>query len=389
MSAETDLGDIVLTPLVVSGTIRDASGQPVHGATVDLDLDKEPFVEMMAGFSIPRASCDALGRFELRQRTTDTSVGLTARAQGFASSPKQFVPVGASGVEIVLERAGSIAGRLAPGSPEPYLKLFAAGQPVKASVRHAKEGAFSFHSVPPGAVTLTASYPWSEGQLDVPGLVVVAGEETRDPRLEPLDFASTLPAVTLTVVDDRGQPVPKVRVSLVRPGSEKFVECSPGRKGDSLVVSAGPLPLHVRLEAKGYRPQELTGVDSDRTVVLERGIPVRIVFSGTLPVLPEGWELEASLVEAGKRWSPYMPFSVADFEWAPGSAEVHLSQPGSYTLTHRLVHRRAGEILWQTGYPSAEGSTLEVVDGPEPQAFEVSLPSETLSEILAYIEESE
>ena len=151
--------------------------------------------------------------------------------------------------------------------------------------------------------------------------------------------------MTLTVVDDRGQAVPKVRASLRRPGSEKFVDCSPRRKGDSLVVTAGPLPLHVRLEANGYRPLELTGVDSDRTVVLERGIPVRIVFSGTLPVLPEGWELEASLVEAGKRWSPYMPVSVADFEWAPARPRSTCREPGSYTLTHRLVHRHAGEIL--------------------------------------------
>jgi hypothetical protein len=336
------------------------------------------------------AYTDGLGRFEIRARARPAMVALFVQANGF-TSPKLVVPVGSTGVEIELQDAGSIAGRLPPGSSWPRLEVFAGGSELLTwSYSDPDTGDFQLKGLPQGTVTLTARYAWSDGQIEIPDIAVAAGEETRDPRLDPLDLSSILPTITFTVTDDHGDPIPVVRALVRLPDHEEFVDCGARQEGDRVTVAAGPLPLHVKLEARGFRSLELVGVDSDRAVVLEPGILVRLVLAGDLPELPAGWGLGGSAVF---RQSARFLFSLEDddrashFDWTDGMAELRLSSPGTYALAHRLVQQHAGKT-W-TEDESEEQTTFDVVDTTELQVIEVSMPQATLEAFQSYLEKND
>ncbi len=396
LRGENPLGDVVLVrmPLVAAGVVLDVEGNAVPGAGIEVLLDAAPWVPFSGRDADLEGRSDARGRFELRKALAADEVGLAVWGEGCAYFGPWIVPVGSSELVVELERAGSMSGSLLldQGSDWPDLSLVRTGEerivpqissrsPAGAGVR------FRFDRLPAGLYTLVYGFPWSDVRGEIEGIEVIGGRETVDPRLDPLDLRGLVKRIALTVVDGSGRFVPRVAVGLPVQGAQGFAGYPARTEGEHLLIRAGPLPLRVRLEASGFRPVELDDVDGDRRVVMELGIPVRLLLAGPLPELPAGWTLGASLTLGDSqplvRQAPLVVFEGA-------AAELAVSEPGRYALMYFLFQRHAGQELDSRGFGEDPVQGLDIRDDGTEQLFELRPPSaDTVRRMHAYIEEKE
>jgi hypothetical protein len=394
---ENDLGDVVLarSSVVASGIVVDEDGEPVRRASVSFLRDAIPGPGYW-GTRLEEVLTDALGRFEWRAQVEVDAIGVRVSAQGLAGPDTQVVPVGTDGLLFVLTRGGWIAGRVL-FTPQlwPSLEVWREGEQVIAPFSTGwtrDRGEFRLGPLPAGTYSLACGYPWTAERAWIDGIVVEAGLEGTDPRLDPLDLRAFLPTVALTILDREGRSVPDPVILLQDSRSGELVSAHPGRDGERWLVQGAPLPLRIRVEAAGFRAQELDGVDSDRTVVLQRGIPVRLELVGSLPELPEGWELRGQLMRQSfgapapgadrPTWLREQSFALTD-----GNAELWLAEPGGYLFAFLVTreNRTSRSTFWDEPQPA-----LEIRDDGTLQAFELRAPStETVQEIRAYVAEEE
>lgn len=390
---ETDLGDVALarSPLVARGTVVDEEEQPVRRASVTFLRDATPGPGY-SGTRLEEVQTDALGRFEWRAQVEGDSIGVRVAADGFAGPDTQVVPAGTDGLRFVLVRGGWLAGRvLFTLSLWPSFELWREGELVNTPFStggFGQPGRFRLGPLSAGTYSLACSYPWSTERSWIDGLVVVAGSESTDPRLDPLDLRTFLPTVALTIVDREGASVPDPVILLPGASSGGLESAHPGRDGERWLVQGSPLPLRIRVEAPGFRTQELAAVDSDRRVVLERGIPVRLEFVGDLPALPAGWELRGQLMRQAFGASADGParrtrLRETSFALTDGKAELWLAEPSGYLFTFLVSQdsRMRNSSFWDEPQP-----VVEIRDDGTLQAFELRAPSEeTVREMLAYV----
>lgn len=383
-----DLGELMLDemPLVASGRLVDDSGVPVRRATVDFLLgtvEGNPY----SGELVSQLTTDALGRFELKKALVAERVGIRVTAEGFALFGPLEVPLGAAGLELELERGGTIVCRVqSDGNWMPRLLLERGGQRVSMTVSYSGTGTQELGPLAPGVYTLRYDDPWSDLQGRIEGIVVEAGMRTLDPRLDPLDLRGRMNTVALTVVDAGGHAVPGLVVALERRGIEGFHDCHPKRDGERMLVTAGALPLRIRLEAPGFRSLVLAGVDSDRRVVLERGPRVQVALLGALPELPEHWSLEGWLRREDP--SSRIPTPVRG-EFTGTAVDLWASDPARYEFGYELVLRYAGKELDRASFVSDPAPVLDVLEQSGTQVFRLSAPGpELVDQMLAYADEN-
>jgi len=162
---------------------------------------------------------------------------------------------------------------------------------------------------------------------------VRSGEEASDPRVAALDLRGRLHCMRVSVALPAGAlpagTEPPFAVLHVRHSSAEDYR---GRwVQGSFVVATGAPSVDLVLDASGWRLERLAGVDSDRSVTLRPGLPVRIQLHGGAPALPAGFELRAELVPMVREVRS-AGYRMVAFD-AGGTALVRASEPGA----HRAV----------------------------------------------------
>jgi len=387
-----ELGDLVLTPLplLASGVVVDGDGQSLEDAEVLVEVPL--FAELQAsrvaaGLSVPdqvpdvgestrwidrwewRTRSTASGAFEIRGHTEATMLRLRAsKARHYGGSPVE-VGRGAVSVRLVLSGGGRVVGSLLLDENLPKNAVRASIEgPESTSPAIAilgEDGGFAWSSRPPGFYAVgIVPVADSEPILRVEGVRVEAGETTEDPRMQPIDLRGRITFARLEAVDEQGGGIGNATFVVGGTEAHRTKSFRPWR-GMVELATARP-SLDVEVFAPGFRPQELVGIRGDRKVVLEKGIPVRLVLAD-LPTLPPGCHLRAFLdpEEGGM----LQRTDTCRFD-ETGEARPCVSEPGVYRvvlMAHR-VERNSGTSV--TLYrPEPE---IEVVEGGE-QTFQLEI----------------
>jgi len=91
-------------------------------------------------------------------------------------------------------------------------------------------------------------------------------------------------ALRVRIVDARGRPVPSAAVFLLAASNDAPADASWSPDSGTLTLTVPPggaaAPRALRVTARGYRTQEIAGIVAHRTVVLERGLQMRILLRG-------------------------------------------------------------------------------------------------------------
>jgi hypothetical protein len=313
-----DLGDFVLLqpPLAVAGLVVDAAGRPVADATVTASPVELGSVEDGPALDPPPAPAavhsDAQGRFEMFGELGPSGTALMARKDGQLGGPVVARP-GERGVRIVLGATGGLSGTVlldpslqnslmlvqverSDGATEP------GGGPGSEPALLGANGQFALRDLAPGIYRLGIVYAATGSELGaVDGLVVRAGDPTRDPRLQPLDLRAAGWLIELELVDEGGESVPGGR-ACSRPSGDPAARWSYA----SPVAGRLPLlgtgrPLDVVISAPSFLHTPLEQVTASQRVVLRRAarLSLRLAPGLRLPDPPLELGVELTPLQAG------------------------------------------------------------------------------------------
>lgn len=382
---ETNLGDLrlALAPLAAAGVVVDEAGLPVANAHVTMQ-QKMAYGTGAADFYWNWIQGGEAFTAE------DGSFALHTEVEGAeflvsCNSPElwcegQVVPRGASGLQLVLRRGGSLAGQVLADEgahfedlyvelwqpeapPDPYGQTRAPIEPT---------GEFAFRVLPPGIYGLRLRSNRSEhNYLDLQGFSVVAGAACADPRLQPLDARGQLRSLLLRVQNEEGKFLSQFSATVLKSGGEnRHLYADDGEL--RLPLADGPVDLIVQCE--GYLRARLQGVEGDQVLTLRRAPRVRIRITNP-ELVPAGYELLARVDAVADRelqiWSGSHGAMGPD-----GWAECAASALGASTVQLVLVERTAtGTRGWGLNCDLGE---IEVRDGGS-QAFQVTLSAEEVA----------
>jgi len=182
---------IVRHDFSIRGRALDDQGRPVANAVVEADLDGIP-----ANATSARAVSDEDGRFVL-PGLAHGGYAVSAWHPDFVAPSHDGVPADTADLELQLERASTLAGRIVgvPTSPADQLMVAArrrlAAGASAAAVRHAtslrrawdRDGAFRFDQLPAGVYDLEVQKPGGKPSATLAGVRVGPGEHRNDLRL--------------------------------------------------------------------------------------------------------------------------------------------------------------------------------------------------------------
>lgn len=286
--AGLDLGDVLLDhgALILSGRVADSEGRPVAGASFALHART-----IVSGQEFwPGVRCSGTnatgedGRFALHlpqgEEAPSDDLRLTTSAKGFVADRDREVRRGEQNVDIMLARAGALAGALdLDRDLEPReIVLFLRGREWSWIDLH-PDATFELQGLAPDTYSLAVWRIGADGRkeeapaAEVRGLEVRAGETCRDPRIQGLRVESAQRSLKIRCIDRARAPLENVAVSVVELGAVR-----PPMSGEDGVcrVRAKSLPVDLDVSAFGYRRQRLAAVDGDREVVLVAGFPIRL-----------------------------------------------------------------------------------------------------------------
>lgn len=290
-----DLGDIVLasSPLLAEGTVVDELGQPLQGATVNLlaqrALTPDPGSSILEVSPTLRAHTDAAGRFTLRGALKGDEF-LLAASLGERSSDSRPAAPGVRDIVLVIGRTGALVGRVQLDESVPRSALYVE---VSASFENggsgfallAEGGEFAVRGLRPGIYqfTLYDSNTW-EVLATIGELAVRADQDTRDPRLDPLDLRGVLRSIRLVVLGEDAQPLPEANIACGASDSGELAQWY-SFQGQALPILLSVPSVTLVVSAPGHLTQRLVGVRDDVTVSMQRGPSVRFVL-GQKAALP-------------------------------------------------------------------------------------------------------
>lgn len=119
---------------------------------------------------------------------------------------------------------------------------------------------------------------------EIPGVRPTRPHEAQDPRLDPIDLRESLHVVDAIVTDDAGYRIGGAVVRVHSGTAAGFITAT-DRWGE-ISLATGDARLSLVIEAAGFRAQRFDGVGPNATLVLLRGIAVKLVATG-LPELAE------------------------------------------------------------------------------------------------------
>lgn len=388
---EFDVGTLrlVAVPEFASGVTLDAERRPVGGVRVSVYVPSE---DESGEFEDARADTefalsDAQGRFSLRLPARFRSVRLEARKDDLCSS-RVAVERGASGVELLLEPAGQIAGRVEWNGLASGVRLFitaiaegsSSNAPAVPWVPVQADGPFFVRGLRPGRYTVDVrTMEGDEPLASAAGVEVRSGETTRDPRLDPLALGGRLRVATLTILDGSGKLLSENLNVIARyaDGNGDDYQWVPIVAGRAAVLVRDPAPA-VSVMGEDYLTQYIEVLTDDRTVVMRPAPTVRFQLAERV-VLPPDVTLGISLEhERGDKAGFSWDFEQPEFD-ENGRASLRARHVGNYKLVLRAVLRGDTWKSMQLAMPPLE---LHVRELPAEQSFEVRCPEEPLNVVL-------
>jgi hypothetical protein len=292
-AGDFELGNVRLTPtrLIASGVVNDDTGAAIAGAVVN----------SRALPGLGEVKSDESGRFALYGATDMLEVDLGARLAR-AQSDRLPIRVGATDVRIVMGRKGGLEGSLLVDehTPVAMLRVRVAPQNKRVMItnlRLERANTFQARELDPGEADVSLILGDDEEPVwSIAGVQVIAGETTRDPRMQEIDLRGLFQTLRIQVLAQDQRPIEDgyVLVTGAVPSHGQVNAAAIARGQAELPVHR--LPVDLELVSTGFLTARLLQVDGPRTVVLERAIEVKLVLDSSFPLPEEPYSLQANLL---------------------------------------------------------------------------------------------
>ncbi len=381
-----DLGDVVLEPppLFVAGRVVTPAGEPVPRAELRLQARTESGRMWRQQWSFDQEA-DADGRFEIRGVRSGEEFRLGAASDGLAGAPREFVP-GEEGLVLELQPEASLEGLVLLDAtlPREEISLRLRGDVVdhlewsERTATPGEDGTFRFGGLLPGPHSVEVVFQSHQRPfLKVDDVVVIAGETTRDARLDPVDLRGRVHAhhVVLRVPEEDTGLQGDVRFGPA--GAEKLEERRWFHETSFWVFTEHD-PVDLAISARGYRPERVENAGPEVELALTAGCTVLVELDPgvALPDPPVFIKAVLRPVDGGHN----------SIDWgAPAFDEgraISVRVPGPGEM----------EVVWIREQRSSSGSsartvevepaqTVQLQDAPE-QRVQVTLTAEQLAKVL-------
>jgi len=386
LPTEHDLGELRVgpLPLIVTGRVVDDLGTAIAGAMVGLQQDpngREPWdlpEDLVLDWTyVPGAGgiTGEDGRFDLRGLAPAGALAVDAYHNDYVDVDPVPVRTAATGIEIVLPRAGGIEARILVDEHLDELEIVATAQREFEGgyswfIGHTHEqGRFLIDGLEPGEYDVTIGLGSAERPLfEVKCVVVRPGEITRDPRLDGLKVAGRI--LTVRVVDGAGDGLHNA-TARYRPTGDATGESHHADAGHPtgtlrLFVAKGAVDVNVR--AKGHLTHHLVGLEEDTEVALRPAPFVRFRVANFAELPPSGYRLHVKLYPT---WENPDRQDLGRRVNAQGEARIQVQEFGMYQVTYGVVIDGQQHMSL---YDPDEDATVEVVDGINEQVIQIALP---------------
>ncbi len=391
-AGRVELGERVLVelPLLASGRLVDSQGAGIADALLMVEeryeLNRPGGAQEMWQTNFEwSATTGQDGAFVLRGRLPELPLRLRLRAREFLPLVQPF-RAGDRGLLLQAQRGASLRGSLLlpEGVPPSALAVLLHRTDAEASPNVAatdREAGFAWDRLAPGLYRVEVRAGGAaEALAEIDAVLVEAGQENRDPRLQQIDLRQRLRLIRIECVDPDGAAVGLAVVEEAGGTGEPRHWSAP--HGEAQILS-DRWPLDLRVRAAGFRSTTLRGVEQDRRVVLRRGLRVRLELAEP-PQLPTGMRLGYTLLPADGEDFGSGQRAPLD---ADGRAELSLDAPGRYRVMPALwvSTSRSSVQRHSLGDPAA-AAVIEVLELDELQRFPVGLDAEALRVRLEQLE---
>jgi hypothetical protein len=386
-----ELGDVYLSPpgVFVAGRVIDGAGLPVADAKLVLRRRKEDggYWENVWNFDVQSG---ADGTFDVRSPFDGQHFQLGAKKDGLTCLPLDFTP-GDPALVIALSGTGSLRGSLRVDAGVPLDKLKVTAEPAEGDREEhffdwdggrtapGAGGGFTLANLLPGLYDVALETDAGQPLQRAEGVLVSAGEENADPRLQGIDLRGKLHALHITLVAPEGKSVTQGNYSFGRAGAE-----SPNGwswfSGPEFDVLSTDSPIDLDLTVSGYEAIHLRGISEDQRLELSSGLLVRILVRGDAELPEPPYYVKPTLVPAEG--------NSGNLDWgAPAldetrEAVVRAVAPGKQKVQW-IVERRSQNSASATSVDATPDLFVEVLAGVPDQVFEVTLGREAMEKILA------
>ncbi len=318
----TDVGDLVLTsaPILVGGRVVGPGGTPLAGVEVVLFEERTGSWNERHDFDV---HTDDVGAFELLGELDDGNLRLEVRDDAFYSKPIPFER-GTSDLTITMSPAGRIVGALLVDDHIPLddfvVQLSASGDGPSTltwNERRAQlddEGAFRSAPLPAGTYDVQFNVQWNQTVHEIEGIVVEAGYDARDPRLDGIDLRGALHRFDLTLAGPESEERMNGSVRFGEAGAPELKGSYFIRERDVQIVTKFPT-IDVEVALAGFLVKRVRGLTGDAKIELERGFSVRVSLVGDGEVMKAPYGLSLGLVPLTKNASaPEMDWGAPRFD---------------------------------------------------------------------------
>ena len=327
------------------------------------------------------------GEFEIRGNFSGDVLRVTAAQEGrFLVEPIEVVP-GARDLSLVLARAGSLVVSLTPYEGVRDWQLSCRLVPWQNGGRgEALEGSFFdneclFQGLQPGRYDFELRLnDFQSPLLELSGVSIEAGRETRLPELQQIHLGRWLQIVSITLLGPLGQPLPMETVwRMTGTAGMGFRTDSDGVARVPCLRSGADIEVHV----EEYRWVSVDAVTSDQTFVLQPAFPIAIEVHGELP---DGVDVDLRL--RADENSRYVRGSVRRPVTPSRRMVLYVDEPGTYRLRCRLRGRGGEDSDIGFGPQASIFAPAEIVvrASEQPQEFRLQIDEEGLIAAVAEYE---
>jgi hypothetical protein len=279
---DTNVGDVQLEPepVVASGIVIAPSNESFRSITVGAVIAGRTNDDSIG----LETHVDRDGRFEVRSALHGGMITLRAMPELFSrgemlEGPIVTVPFGTRDIRLSVEVGGRISGSVigADTKPATIEVRCKGGDIASGGTCWVGSGPFEFGSLHSGAYRVELR-PSGELLSAVPliaveGVMVAAGAETKDSRLQSIDVTPLVRRLRIDLVDGEGQRVLEGACTFSRGGVVI------GRREFSRArvdVAVGMAPVDVEIEAPGFEIARASDAKDGQRIMLQRGRLLRL-----------------------------------------------------------------------------------------------------------------
>ncbi|MBL8723156.1 MAG: hypothetical protein JNK49_03880 [Planctomycetes bacterium] len=384
-----DLGDVVIQPFRprVSGRVVDAQGTPVPRAEVAAHVvveAPEDTARLRFEHLAAHLYADDAGRFAWNAPPVSSDHHVAARAKialtasdATRRAAEVRVSVGTSDVELRIDRLGGFQGRVEHDPRVPFHVLVlehrrAGGAPTDTWTRlfAAAPTHLEVHGLEPGHYDFRARLAdTEEAAALVSGIEVRAGEQTLDPRLDPLDLRTAFAVFDFAIAHPPDCVPLDLRFALTRVTGGGGLRLRGSMVSATRAATLAPAGTYDAVfEAPGFHPVRLLGITAGQRVALQPKHALRLNI-----LAPAGGRGAEGTLELVLRRAESNQEIVRSIDPASQQLVVALSQPGRYDLVwRRRVHSGESSVLVPLG--AGEPAFLEVAPTSSETTVQVAPP---------------